>query len=85
LPLVAGCSGITMYINAFDHPPPHVHVYQAEDEAMLNIRTLEIIEGELSVKAYRKVKKWMEKNQDNLIWRWTLAQIGEEFEPIEEC
>ncbi len=63
----------------------HVHVYQAEDEAMVNIKTLEIIGGELSGKTYRKVKKWMDKNQKKLYRRWALAREGENFEPIEEC
>ncbi len=84
MPLVANWSGIAIYINAFDHPPPHVHVYQAEDEAVMNIRTSEIIEGELTGKTFRRVRKWMDRNREELLRRWHLAQIGEKFEPIEE-
>lgn len=85
MPLVANCSGVTIYINSFDHPPPHVHVYEAENEAMINLRTLEIIEGHLSGKTYRKFKNLMERNQKKLFLRWALAQSGERFEPVEEC
>jgi hypothetical protein len=80
-----GDGGITIYINAFDHPPPHVHAYQAEDEVVLNIKTLDIIDGGFSGKAFKKVKRWVDDNREKLLRYWGLAQKGEKFDPIEEC
>ncbi len=85
---VADCSGdgdIKIYINAFDHPPPHVHAYRAEDEVVLNIRTLEVIDGGLSGKPFKKIRKWVEQNRKKLLRRWARAEVGEKFDPIEEC
>jgi len=85
LPLVANCSGVRIYINSFDHPPPHVHVFEAENEAIISIKTLESEKGEIRRKTYQKVKEWMVKNHAELLDRWSLAQNGEIFDRIEEC
>ena len=34
-----------------DHPPPHFHALYAEHEALIDIRTLEVIEGDLPRRA----------------------------------
>jgi hypothetical protein len=52
---------------------------------VLNIKTLEVIAGGLSGKVFKKVRKWVDKNQMKLLRRWNLAQAGEKFEPVEEC
>lgn len=57
--LVAKCAGIRIYINPFDHAPPHVHVYQAEYEAVMSIAIGEIMSEDLPGKTYNKVKKWI--------------------------
>jgi len=89
LPSVANCpggGGITIYIIPFDHPPPHVHAYQAEDEVSLNIINSEVIlDGGLSGKRLRKIQKWVHENKTKLFQRWHLAQAGNSFKPIEEC
>jgi Domain of unknown function (DUF4160) len=50
-----------------DHNPPHFHVYYGEYEAIISIRTLEIIAGELPSKQLKKVIKWAEIVQEQLL------------------
>jgi hypothetical protein len=49
--------GIRIYIYPRDHNPPHFHAYYAEYEALINIRTLEIIAGDLPTKQLKRVIK----------------------------
>jgi Domain of unknown function (DUF4160) len=41
---------ITMYYN--DHPPPHFHVRYGQQKAIVDIQTLEILEGKLAVRVF---------------------------------
>jgi hypothetical protein len=82
--LVGDLSGTKIYIHPFDHAPPHVHVYRAEYEAMVNMRSLQIMEGAIPRKAYRPLMEWMDRNSNELLERWNLAQEGEPIEPITE-
>ncbi|ADB37143.1 DUF4160 domain-containing protein [Spirosoma linguale] len=59
--------GIRIYIYPRDHNPPHFHVYYAEYEALIDIRTLEIIAGNLPGKQAKRVQKWAILLQDELL------------------
>lgn len=85
MPLVAKLGGVKIYIHPFDHSPPHVHVRRAESEMMVDLRTLEVMEGDLPQKVRADVRMWMRRHHDEIIDRWNLAQKGESFDPIEEC
>jgi hypothetical protein len=41
-----------------DHAPPHFHALYAEHEALVNIQTLEAIEGSLPRRALALVLEW---------------------------
>ncbi|MCP1381847.1 DUF4160 domain-containing protein [Runella salmonicolor] len=59
--------GIKIYLYPRDNNPPHFHVYYGEYEAIISIRTLEIIAGELPSKQLKKVIKWAEIVQEQLL------------------
>lgn len=59
--------GIRIYLYPRDHSPPHFHVYYAEYEALINIRTLEIMVGDLLTKQLKRVIKWAIIVQDELL------------------
>lgn len=42
---------------------PHFHAYLAEYEVLVEIKTLEILKGELPGREWKKVRKWAEVNQ----------------------
>ncbi|GAB4044794.1 DUF4160 domain-containing protein [Spirosoma litoris] len=59
--------GIRIYIYPRDHNPPHFHAYYAEYEALINIRTLEIMAGDLPGKQLKRVRRWAEQIQNELL------------------
>jgi len=69
---------IRMYYAPGEHPPPHFHVYYAENKATVDIRTCELIEGDLPRKQAKLVLAWAELHQDELLADWDLVINGEE-------
>jgi hypothetical protein len=70
---------ILMYFAPDEHPPPHFHVYYAEYKAIVDIRTCEVIEGDLPKKQTKLVLAWSEIHQEYLIMAdWNLMMNGEE-------
>jgi len=51
--------GVTIYIYGREHLPPHIHAFVGEDEAQVNIRTGEIVEGYISNKKLKVVQGWL--------------------------
>ena len=62
---------IKMYFLANEHNPPHIHAIYNKNIAVINIQTLDIIEGELPKRALRLVKEWIyiHKKEINEIWK----------------
>jgi hypothetical protein len=50
-----------------DHAPPHFHVEYGEYKAIINIKTLEIIEGKLPTKQQKLVEAWAIIHEEELI------------------
>ena len=55
MPEVARFYGIVIKIFFGDHPPPHFHAIDGEYNALFNIESLEIIEGDLPSRAEKLV------------------------------
>lgn len=66
---------ITMYYN--DHLPPHFHAEYNEDEALIEINTLEIYAGELPKRALRFTLEWANQHQAELQELWELSRAGQ--------
>lgn len=58
-----------------DHAPPHFHALYAEHEALINIQTLEIVEGSLSKCALALVLEWAAEHQRELVEDWELLYV----------
>ncbi|WP_429884578.1 DUF4160 domain-containing protein [Geoalkalibacter halelectricus] len=69
---------IRMYYAPGEHPPPHFHAYYNEFKSTFDIRTCEMIEGNLPKKQTKLVLAWAELHQDELMANWTLLMNGEE-------
>lgn len=59
--------GIRIYIYPRDHNPPHFHAYYAEYEALINIQTLDVMAGDLPSKQLKRVRRWAELVQSELL------------------
>jgi len=69
---------IRMYFAPEEHQPPHFHVYYAEHKATVDIRTSEILAGELPKKQKKLVLAWSELHHEELMANWKLVMNGEE-------
>lgn len=77
MPIVAMFDGIKIQFYWSEHPPPHFHAEYAEHVAMIDIRTLEILEGELPKPQYRKVVAWARPRFAELMLAWSLSAADE--------
>lgn len=62
-----------MYPN--DHLPPYFHEIYDEYIDIIDINTLDMIEGYLSNRTLRLVKEWASKHQENLINMWNTKEF----------
>ncbi len=79
MPTVSMFYGVVIRLNPREHNPPHFHAIYQESEAVFDIRTGELKEGDLPLKQKRLVWAWWELHKDELLADWTLIQGGEEF------
>jgi hypothetical protein len=70
-----------MYIRG-EHNPPHFHALYAEHEAMIDIRTLEVIEGKLPRRALVLVLEWAVEHRTELMEDWHLCRAKQLPKPI---
>lgn len=69
---------VRMYFAPSEHNPPHFHVYFQDYKASVDIRTCEIIEGNLPRKQSKLVLAWAEVHQEELMANWQLVMNGEQ-------
>ena len=54
---------IKMFFITKEHNPPHIHVLYGDYMGAIDIRTGEILEGDLPRRAYQYVKEWIDLHQ----------------------
>ena len=59
---------ISMYFN--EHNPPHFHVRYNDYRAVMDIRTLNVLDGELPARVRGLVEEWAELNRLELLSMW---------------
>ncbi len=82
MPEISRLSGviITMYYN--DHPPPHFHVRDAGQKAIITIKSPYVWAGELSSKTVKLVTEWAILHQTELLENWELAEKNQPLNKI---
>lgn len=72
MPVIARFYGIIikMYFSQSEHGIPHFHAVYGEYNAVFDIQTLEMLEGDLPVRAQRLVKEWSTQYQQELLRMW---------------
>lgn len=58
-----------------DHAPPHFHALYAESEVQIDIRTLEILRGEMPRRALALVLEWAQEHRVELMEDWKLCEL----------
>jgi len=82
MPVISRFYGIIIKMFFLDHNPPHFHAIYGEYNALININTLEIIEGDLPKKAQSLVLEWAKMYQRDLIEIWN-SQDFKKLPPLE--
>lgn len=77
MPIIARFYGmiIKMYFQQSEHNPPHFHVVYGEYIGVIDIQTLEMLEGDLPNKALSLVKEWASEHQIELMKIWETQEF----------
>ncbi len=72
MPILSNFYGILikMYFQQSEHNPPHIHAIYGEYMGAIDIKTGELLEGDLPPRALKLVKEWLEVNRDELLKIW---------------
>jgi hypothetical protein len=77
MPTICTFYGILIQMFWQDHAPPHFHALYAEHEALIDVRTLEVISGSLPRRALALVLEWAQEHRAELIEDWDICTRNE--------
>ena len=63
--------------------PPHFHAQYGGDEVTVDIRTIEVLDGEMPNKQLKMLLGWAAFHQEELMENWELARQQQELFSIE--
>lgn len=66
-----------------DHNPPHFHAEYQDMKAEYDIRTLDVLVGNLPKRAHALVLEWASQHKDELMENWQRAIIPDALNKIE--
>ena len=75
MPEISRFYGIIIKMFFSDHIPPHFHAIYGEYNALFDIKSLELIEGDLPNRAKKLVLEWAKLYQLELINMWDSQDI----------
>ena len=73
--------GILIYIYAFDHNPPHLHVRNADCEFTITVED-RIVEGRAKARVIQLVNDFIDAHKEEVLEIWNKAQRGERINKI---
>lgn len=73
MPTISRFYGILIQMYFGDHGTPHFHALYAEFEALIDIRTFEIVRGDLPARAMALVLEWAQQHRSELMEDWELC------------
>lgn len=76
MPRISQFYGIIIAMYYSDHGPPHFHARYAEYEALINLETLEVLEGNLPRRALALALEWAALHRAELRVNWEKARQG---------
>lgn len=82
MPTVSMFFGIIITMYWREHGVPHFHARYGDMKIVVNIETLEVIEGKMSRRALGLVMDWAELHKAELIENWNRAREKGEIKPI---
>jgi hypothetical protein len=86
VPTISIFYGILIQMFWDDHAPPHFHALYAEYETLIDIKTLEVIRGNMPKRALALVLEWASEHRQELIEDWKLCeknQLPKKIPPLQ--
>ncbi len=73
MPILSNFYGILikMYFQQVEHNPPHIHAIYGEYMGVINIKTGDLIEGDLPSRALKLVQEWLKIHKEEVLNIWT--------------
>jgi hypothetical protein len=77
MPVITSFYGIIikMYFRQSEHNPPHFHCIYGEYMGAINLKTFEMMEGDLPKRALKMVTEWGKKYQNELLKIWETQEF----------
>ncbi len=77
MPILSKFYGISikMYFQQSEHNPPHIHAIYGEYVGIIEIKTGNLIEGDLPSRALKIVQEWVYLNKEELQNIWETQQF----------
>jgi len=66
--------GVKIELYFKDHNPPHFHAIISEYDAMIEIKTQTILQGNLPTNKKKKILQWAKSNESTLMAIWKKLQ-----------
>ncbi len=84
MPVIARFFGIVvkMYLLGKEHNPPHVHIIYNELNAVIDLNSLNVIEGDLTGRGLAMATEWVSQHQAELLEMWE-TQTFRKLPPLE--
>ena len=70
MPIIARFYGILIKMYFKEHGVPRFHAIYGEFNGVFNLKTLEMIEGDMPSRAMKMVKDWAKKYNSDLMEMW---------------
>jgi len=75
MPTISRFYGISIKMFFEDHNPPNFHAVHGDHIGWFNIRTLELIKGDLPPRAIRLIQDWAATHQSELLEMWETREF----------
>jgi hypothetical protein len=82
MPEISRFLGIIITIYYKDNTSTHFHVRYNQQKAIIDIKNLTILQGQLSPRILGLVIEWAAIHQQELKENWQLARLNEPLQPI---
>lgn len=82
MPAISRFFGIVIKMYFGDHEPAHFHATYQGFQAVIGVRDLAVLRGELPPRALGLVMEWAADHREELIADWELARAGKPLQPI---
>ena len=82
MPTLSLFYGILIRMYWQEHNPPHFHALYGGDEMIINILTLELLNGNLPRRALALVLEWAALHREELMEAWNQCRCNQQPKPI---